>query len=289
MTSDRRLKPLRLGLGLIEGYNKIKEEMSKPHLRAGLERDLQAVCDGAKTSAEVLLTQIEMYRSVFQQVSQNAAILGQEIRRTNLAYNDNDDDDGGDAPGGQGPGGPGGRGGGTGGSGYGGGGGGNDPPGPQPPRRNIGTTAGSSSAPNRAQSNATSATTSAGSTSTAPPVCDCGLPAKKNTTKNGKNAGRKFYGCPDYKGPGTGCKFFKWHEASDQPGAQSGGSGAGTSSGRGTGSRKCGNCGKTGHLRSKCPEPEKGGTRRGRGRGRGAPAAAAADYSFSQAYDDFYD
>lgn len=282
MTSDRRLKPLRLGLGLIEGYNKIKDEMSKPHLRAGLERDLQAICDGTKTPSEVLQTQVEMYRSVFQLVSEKVNILGDEIRRTNLTYNDNNDD-GGDGPGGGG--GPGGRGGG-GNDGNDGGGG----PAPRPPRRPLGsdsTTFSSEPVPRnnsagRRDNQNGGSTVSSGGT----PQCNCGVIAKKNVAKAGRNAGREFYGCPNFKGTGTGCSFFQW--ADDVQSAASGsgrGRGATSSSSRSTGTRKCGNCGQTGHIRSKCRNAGISG-RGGRGRG-GSRLLPASDSSFDQAYSDF--
>ena len=79
-TSDRRFIPLTFGLGLVEGYKKIKEEMSKPHLRAALEKDLQSVCEGNKTPADVLKNQISMYKQVFIEVEQKANLLKQGIQ-----------------------------------------------------------------------------------------------------------------------------------------------------------------------------------------------------------------
>jgi DNA topoisomerase-3 len=42
MNSERRFEPEKLGLGLCEGYDKMGHELSKPHLRAGLENQLKA-------------------------------------------------------------------------------------------------------------------------------------------------------------------------------------------------------------------------------------------------------
>ena len=64
-TSDRRLKPEGLGIGLVDGYDEIGYEMSKPHLRAALEKDLKDICDGIKTPDEVLQNQIIQYEKVF--------------------------------------------------------------------------------------------------------------------------------------------------------------------------------------------------------------------------------
>lgn len=44
--TDNRLIPGFLGLGLVEGYDLMGFEMSKPHLRAELEADLKRICEG---------------------------------------------------------------------------------------------------------------------------------------------------------------------------------------------------------------------------------------------------
>jgi DNA topoisomerase-3 len=64
-TPERRLKPEGLGIGLVDGYDEIGYEMSKPHLRAALERDLKAICEGNKIPRDVLKNQIEQYEKVF--------------------------------------------------------------------------------------------------------------------------------------------------------------------------------------------------------------------------------
>lgn len=46
-TRDKRLIPTLLGLALVDGYGKIEEQMTKPHLRAGLELDLKRIESGA--------------------------------------------------------------------------------------------------------------------------------------------------------------------------------------------------------------------------------------------------
>lgn len=47
-------------------------EMSKPHLRAELEADLKAICDGGKTKDDVLSIQICKYREVFVEAVRQA-------------------------------------------------------------------------------------------------------------------------------------------------------------------------------------------------------------------------
>lgn len=62
---DRKLKPTGLGVGLVDGYDEIGYEMSKPHLRAALEKDLKDICDGLKSPDAVLQSQITQYEKVF--------------------------------------------------------------------------------------------------------------------------------------------------------------------------------------------------------------------------------
>ncbi|WWC86943.1 uncharacterized protein L201_001823 [Kwoniella dendrophila CBS 6074] len=61
------LVPSQLGVGLIEGYNKIDfdRSLSKPHLRRETEHRMQLVCDGAKVKREILDQTIDEYKEVF--------------------------------------------------------------------------------------------------------------------------------------------------------------------------------------------------------------------------------
>ncbi|OQR66723.1 DNA topoisomerase 3-alpha-like [Tropilaelaps mercedesae] len=59
------LVPGLIGMSLVEGYDDMGFEMSKPRLRAALERDLQRICDGTIDHRVVLREQIEAYRRVF--------------------------------------------------------------------------------------------------------------------------------------------------------------------------------------------------------------------------------
>ena len=64
-TPERRLKPEGLGIGLVDGYDSIGYEMSKPNLRSALEKDLKAICEGTKAPNDVLHNQITQYEKVF--------------------------------------------------------------------------------------------------------------------------------------------------------------------------------------------------------------------------------
>lgn len=79
VTPDRRLKPEGLGIGLCEGYDEIGYAMSKPHLRAALEVELQQICSGTKTPGEVLRNQLTEYEKVFEESTKKRDKLFQEI------------------------------------------------------------------------------------------------------------------------------------------------------------------------------------------------------------------
>jgi len=86
MTTDRRFKPTFLGMALVDGYNHMGQELlSRPHLRAGLERELEDIVQGRKTRAAVLASQIQIYRNIFsiaeRNIDQLAASLHQFISR----------------------------------------------------------------------------------------------------------------------------------------------------------------------------------------------------------------
>ncbi|KAM8844721.1 DNA topoisomerase 3-alpha isoform 2-T3 [Spinachia spinachia] len=65
LTADQRFLPGELGMGLVEGYNSMGYEMSKPNLRAELEADLKLVSEGRKDKQSVLQNHIQKYKTVF--------------------------------------------------------------------------------------------------------------------------------------------------------------------------------------------------------------------------------
>lgn len=81
MNRDRRFLPKKLGLGLVNGYVSMGLELSKPRLRAALERDLQAICDGRRTAADVLRDQIQNYRQVFVRTKDTFNVLILDVKR----------------------------------------------------------------------------------------------------------------------------------------------------------------------------------------------------------------
>ncbi|XP_038212166.1 DNA topoisomerase 3-alpha [Zerene cesonia] len=61
-----------LGMGLVEGYDAMGLNISKPHLRAQLEADLKAISEGRKQPQAVLAEQIAKYKEVYLTVSAEA-------------------------------------------------------------------------------------------------------------------------------------------------------------------------------------------------------------------------
>lgn len=80
VTPERRFIPTPIGYGLIDGYRSIKDEMTRPDLRAGLERDLQAICDGQKEAITVLDEQIMLYKGIYCRVFDNRVLLENHMK-----------------------------------------------------------------------------------------------------------------------------------------------------------------------------------------------------------------
>ncbi|KAG8303190.1 DNA topoisomerase 3-alpha [Homalodisca vitripennis] len=64
--------PGHLGIGLVDGYDSMGFNMSKPHLRAELEADLVRISNGEKDAQIVLAEQIVKYKEVFQLAMEQA-------------------------------------------------------------------------------------------------------------------------------------------------------------------------------------------------------------------------
>ena len=81
LNQQSRFLPGELGLGLVEGYDSMGYEISKPNLRAALEEDLKAVCDGRKNKDEVLRAQVLAYKNVFIDASRNVEKLDEAMSK----------------------------------------------------------------------------------------------------------------------------------------------------------------------------------------------------------------
>uniref|UniRef100_A0A3Q3VNE3 DNA topoisomerase n=1 Tax=Mola mola TaxID=94237 RepID=A0A3Q3VNE3_MOLML len=79
LTADQRFLPGELGMGLVEGYNSMGYEMSKPNLRAELEADLKLVSEGRKDKQSVLRHHIQKYKTVFTESARKAKKLDEAL------------------------------------------------------------------------------------------------------------------------------------------------------------------------------------------------------------------
>ncbi|XP_040212350.1 DNA topoisomerase 3-alpha [Rana temporaria] len=79
LTPEQRFLPGELGMGLVEGYDSMGFEMSKPDLRAELEADLKLVCEGKKDKFTVLRQQVQNYKQVFIEAAAKATKLDEAL------------------------------------------------------------------------------------------------------------------------------------------------------------------------------------------------------------------
>ncbi|XP_042197043.1 DNA topoisomerase 3-alpha isoform X2 [Callorhinchus milii] len=79
LTPDQRFLPGELGMGLVEGYDSMGYEMSKPDLRAELEGDLKLVCEGRKDRFAVLQQHVLKYKQVFIEAVSKAKKLDEAL------------------------------------------------------------------------------------------------------------------------------------------------------------------------------------------------------------------
>ncbi|KAF5899285.1 DNA topoisomerase 3-alpha [Clarias magur] len=79
LTDDQRFLPGELGMGLVEGYNSMGYEMSKPDLRAELEADLKLVSEGRKDKTSVLRHHVAKYKTVFIESARKAKKLDEAL------------------------------------------------------------------------------------------------------------------------------------------------------------------------------------------------------------------
>jgi DNA topoisomerase III len=73
------LVPGSLGMGLVEGYEMMNLQLAEPRLRAGLEVDLKAICEGRKNPQEVLAEQVQKYKECYQIITREAKELDKAL------------------------------------------------------------------------------------------------------------------------------------------------------------------------------------------------------------------
>lgn len=74
-------EPTPLGLALVQGYDSMGFELAKPQLRAKMESDMLAISRGEMSKDQVLVQNLDMYKSVFVQVTRNAKKLDFALRQ----------------------------------------------------------------------------------------------------------------------------------------------------------------------------------------------------------------
>ncbi|KAJ3761972.1 DNA topoisomerase [Lentinula raphanica] len=229
--STKYLMPSTLGLGLVEGYDKVEivKNMTKPMLRreASTERRMSRITQGNVSKHEMIAQCIEEYKEMYATVRMQLEEIAAAMRRTIEGNNANDHDgrvDGagagnGDGDGGQGGGGNGGRGGGGGGGGRGNGGGGGNgsgggrtgdlsPPNPKPrstTRTRPASISTSNTLPTTSTKPGSRATSKYHGNQT---LCDCGIPAISAVVTDGSASnGRNYWKCGATP---ESCNFFKF-------------------------------------------------------------------------------
>ncbi|EGW31593.1 DNA topoisomerase [Spathaspora passalidarum NRRL Y-27907] len=76
--------PSKLGMGLIEGFDKLEFEnisLSKPFLRRELEKSLQDIVNGTKIKAEVFAQVKEVYKKAFAKSNENIRVITNECQK----------------------------------------------------------------------------------------------------------------------------------------------------------------------------------------------------------------
>ena len=95
--TDRRFEPTKLGLALVDAYERMQHRhaVSKPVLRAALEKDLVKICEGftfvgnnfekcgflgTKTKEAVLQEQLKIYKEIYRSTEIKVHLIGQSFQ-----------------------------------------------------------------------------------------------------------------------------------------------------------------------------------------------------------------
>ncbi|TNN21131.1 DNA topoisomerase 3-alpha [Schistosoma japonicum] len=79
LEQNKFLVPGQLGMGLVEGYDSMGFEMSKPNLRSEFEADLKLICEGRKTKEDVLRYHLNKYKELFRLALNQASLLDRAL------------------------------------------------------------------------------------------------------------------------------------------------------------------------------------------------------------------
>jgi len=193
LNADKRFLPGFLGLALVDAYNEMGFEMSKPVLRANLESQLARICTGEISKDVVLQEQLRCYKNIFQRAEDRIMILSQIFKR----YLDQEGMGVQNAARAAVA---------------------SRPPPTTGNQRGGGNTRGRSSTrppisvqPNqrpvqRAQFNPVRQVNQTPQQMN----CQCGIPATIRTANTERNRGKQFYACSKDRNDSTKCNFFAW-------------------------------------------------------------------------------
>jgi len=78
---EARFQPTNLGLALVEAYNSMGLNLSKPQLRAEMEANMLCISKGTKSKDSVVRDSINKYREIFMSVIRQATLLDQAVSK----------------------------------------------------------------------------------------------------------------------------------------------------------------------------------------------------------------
>jgi DNA topoisomerase III len=177
--AGNRIKPLELGMKLIDGYDSLGMEVSKPFLRKSLEANLKKICSREVDKDALISAEIEIYRGLYHvlrgEIENFTALLLSGIARDKEAASSTRTS------------------------------------GSTRKRARGEKRSRSSSGPQvqdfGAELQERLSATPAHSPKAPGVLCNCRKPAKLLETKKSSNAGREFYVCSEYP---KKCSFFQW-------------------------------------------------------------------------------
>ena len=79
VTPQGRFAPTILGIALVEGYDALGVDLSRPHLRALTEVELAKITQGAVVKQEVVDNALAAYRGIFTKVREGAHVLDEKM------------------------------------------------------------------------------------------------------------------------------------------------------------------------------------------------------------------
>lgn len=67
MKQGQNIVPQKLGISLVQTYQRIGIDLYKPYLRSKMEKDMKEIAQGTRNKADVLADCVQSMLSIFQQ------------------------------------------------------------------------------------------------------------------------------------------------------------------------------------------------------------------------------